>query len=256
MKRIFSFLMIFIVFLLIPMLCYARSTNVGQYVTQYSSPTFTSVTVKNSWTAPNYVVTASTYMTVQNLTVTNSTSTAAKIDDAILNHVKITDLQVVTGATNVTITNSTTTVATETNAIINHAKITDLQSCRGQIDAATVTESTTTRGTVTNSHVTGSIAWAYSNQTDSATLTAVSPTVQLCSKTTPMTITLPAVATKPGLMFCVKKTGTGTEKVTIITNSSETIDGVNDPAILDAQWDYVWFISNGTAWFTVADHLH
>lgn len=64
--------------------------------------------------------------------------------------------------------------------------------------------------------------------------------------------TLPAVADVPvGKTYTVKKTN-ATNTVTVEGAGAETIDGAAN-VVLTAQYDFVSIVSNGTAWFIVAE---
>ena len=67
------------------------------------------------------------------------------------------------------------------------------------------------------------------------------------------TIALPAAASAAGYEFTVKKIDSSGNAVTVDPNSSELIDGASTYA-LSAQWKYVRFKSNGTAWYVIANN--
>lgn len=67
-----------------------------------------------------------------------------------------------------------------------------------------------------------------------------------------ITVSLPPAATTNGRIFFVKRVNAGANNVTVDPFGSETIDGAATN-VLTLQWAKVSIISNGTAWFIVAD---
>lgn len=65
-----------------------------------------------------------------------------------------------------------------------------------------------------------------------------------------ITVSLPPAATATGRVFVVKRVNAGANNVTVDPFGAETIDGAATN-VLSAQWAYVRFVSNGTAWFIV-----
>ena len=66
-------------------------------------------------------------------------------------------------------------------------------------------------------------------------------------------IALPSAASASGYEFTVKKIDSSGNAVTVNPNSTELIDGASTYA-LSAQWKYVRFKSNGTAWYIIANN--
>jgi hypothetical protein len=70
-------------------------------------------------------------------------------------------------------------------------------------------------------------------------------------------VTLPAAATFKDKVITLKRTDAGAGSVTLTTNSTETVDGTNDPTlVLDGagtRYDVVNLISDGTNWHYLAD---
>ena len=68
-----------------------------------------------------------------------------------------------------------------------------------------------------------------------------------------ITMTLPPAALVPGRIYAFKRINSGANAVVIDPNGSETIDG-NLTHTLTPQWNGVTIMSNGVAWFILADH--
>jgi hypothetical protein len=67
-----------------------------------------------------------------------------------------------------------------------------------------------------------------------------------------ITVSLPPAATANGRIFFVKRVNAGLNSITVDPFGSETIDGAATN-VLTLQWAKISIISNGTAWFIVAD---
>ncbi len=98
--------------------------------------------------------------------------------------------------------------------------------------------------------INGSFSLGYEITTDSVTLTSSSGTLVFCNKATPMEIDLPAASGNAGLMFTIKQIGAGA--VSIDANGG-TIDGSDPLTQVDAQYDYVTIVSDGTNWSIIAE---
>lgn len=68
-----------------------------------------------------------------------------------------------------------------------------------------------------------------------------------------ITLTLPPAAIVSGRIYAFKRINSGGGGVTIDGYASETIDGVAT-ASLTSHWDSFIIMSNGVAWFKLADH--
>ena len=68
-----------------------------------------------------------------------------------------------------------------------------------------------------------------------------------------ITLSLPPAALVPGRIYAFKRINAGANAVVIDPNGSETIDG-NLTHTLTPQWNGVTIMSNGVAWFILADH--
>lgn len=68
-----------------------------------------------------------------------------------------------------------------------------------------------------------------------------------------ITITLPPAALVPGRIYAFKRINSGANAVIVDGYAAETIDG-NLTHTLTPQWNGVTIMSNGTAWFILADH--
>ena len=98
--------------------------------------------------------------------------------------------------------------------------------------------------------ITNAFNIGYVAASDSTTVTASSATVVNCTKAGAMSVTLPTAVGNEGLYFIIKKTGSA-GAITITTNSTETIDGTDDPTYVDAQYDYIGIVSDGANWIIV-----
>ena len=68
-----------------------------------------------------------------------------------------------------------------------------------------------------------------------------------------ITMTLPPAALVPGRIYVFKRINSGANAVIIDGYAAETIDGAATHT-LTPQWNSVTIMSNGTAWFILADH--
>jgi hypothetical protein len=68
-----------------------------------------------------------------------------------------------------------------------------------------------------------------------------------------ITMTLPPAALVPGRIYSFKRINSGANAVIVDGYASETIDG-NLTHTLTPQWNSVTIMSNGVAWFILADH--
>ena len=68
-----------------------------------------------------------------------------------------------------------------------------------------------------------------------------------------ITMTLPPAALVPGRIYVFKRINSGANAVIVDGYAAETIDG-NLTHTLTPQWNAVTIMSNGTAWFILADH--
>jgi len=68
-----------------------------------------------------------------------------------------------------------------------------------------------------------------------------------------ITMTLPPAALVPGRIYAFKRINAGANAVIIDGYAAETIDG-NLTHTLTPQWNSVTIMSNGVAWFILADH--
>jgi len=89
---------------------------------------------------------------------------------------------------------------------------------------------------------------------DSGTVTISSSTVILATKAGAMEIDLPDAATSAGKIFTIKKTDADASIVTLDANGG-TIDGADPYTSIDAQYDFVTIISDGTNWHIVAKFI-
>jgi len=68
-----------------------------------------------------------------------------------------------------------------------------------------------------------------------------------------ITITLPPAALVPGRIYAFKRISSGANTVTIDGYAAETIDGAASHS-LTPQWNSLILMTNGVAWFKLADH--
>ena len=68
-----------------------------------------------------------------------------------------------------------------------------------------------------------------------------------------ITMTLPPAALVPGRIYLFKRINAGANQVIVDGYAAETIDG-NLTHTLTPQWNSVTIMSNGVAWFILADH--
>ena len=68
-----------------------------------------------------------------------------------------------------------------------------------------------------------------------------------------ITMTLPPAALVPGRIYAFKRINSGANAVIVDGYAAETIDG-SATHTLTPQWNSVTIMSNGTAWFILADH--
>lgn len=68
-----------------------------------------------------------------------------------------------------------------------------------------------------------------------------------------ITMTLPPAALVPGRIYAFKRINAGANAVIVDGYGAETIDG-NLTHTLTPQWNSVTIMSNGVAWFILADH--
>ena len=68
-----------------------------------------------------------------------------------------------------------------------------------------------------------------------------------------ITMTLPPAALVPGRIYAFKRINSGANAVIVDGYAAETIDGAATHT-LTPQWNALTIMSNGTAWFILADH--
>jgi hypothetical protein len=68
-----------------------------------------------------------------------------------------------------------------------------------------------------------------------------------------ITMTLPPAALVPGRIYAFKRINSGANAVIIDGYASETIDGATTHT-LTPQWNNLIIMTNGVAWFILADH--
>jgi hypothetical protein len=82
-------------------------------------------------------------------------------------------------------------------------------------------------------------------------LTAAEAGVCLVNNSSTMTINLPAAASCTGLEFTFKKIHSSASAITIDGNASETIDGAATHTAMDAQYDTITIVCDGSNWHIV-----
>lgn len=68
-----------------------------------------------------------------------------------------------------------------------------------------------------------------------------------------ITMTLPPAALVPGRIYAFKRINSGGNQVIVDPSGAETIDGAATHT-LTPQWNALTIMSNGVAWFKLADH--
>ena len=63
-----------------------------------------------------------------------------------------------------------------------------------------------------------------------------------------ITLTLPATSGNSGLWYTLKKTNADASALTIDGNLAETIDGAATHTAVDAQYDVITLVSDGSNW--------
>lgn len=98
--------------------------------------------------------------------------------------------------------------------------------------------------------------WVVTNKAAAATLTVAEGGVITCDTTSgAFSLVLPAATGSTGLWYTFKKTDSNANAVTIDGNASETIDGALTHTTMDAQYDTITIVCNGTAWFIVSQKI-
>ena len=92
-------------------------------------------------------------------------------------------------------------------------------------------------------------------QASSVTLTVAEAGIITVANTSTMTLVLPAAASSTGLEFTFIKTTSDAQVITIDGNASETINGATTFTSLDAQYDSVTIVCNGSAWYITAKNI-
>ena len=82
-----------------------------------------------------------------------------------------------------------------------------------------------------------------------ATITTAQAGVVVVSNTGTMTLTLPTAALAAGLQYTFIKATSDAAAITLDGAGSETINGATTVATMDAQYDTITIVSNGTAWY-------
>ena len=84
-----------------------------------------------------------------------------------------------------------------------------------------------------------------------ATLTVAQSGLVTMGNTVARILTLPAAASNAGLWYTVKKTSADAFAITLDGNAAETIDGAATFATVDAQYDVVTIVCDGSNWHVV-----
>lgn len=93
----------------------------------------------------------------------------------------------------------------------------------------------------------GSFARAYVAKTANYTLTATDSVVNCTANT--FNITLPTAVSIAGREYVIKNVGTGI--ISMLTTSSQTIDGVASGVLTLVQWDSMTVVSDGANWIVI-----
>jgi len=101
------------------------------------------------------------------------------------------------------------------------------------------------------------LSYTVTTETGNATLTVAEGGIILANSSGgAFTLTLPAAATSSGLWYTVKFIDSGTNIVTLDGNAAETIDGAGTNTELDAQYDYITIVCDGSNWHIIAEEWH
>jgi hypothetical protein len=84
----------------------------------------------------------------------------------------------------------------------------------------------------------------------STTLSSAANMILANAVSNAITVNLPAASTRTNLVYRIKKTDASTNRVTIVPNGSETIDGSQN-LILQFQNSAVDIVSSGTSWYII-----
>ena len=93
-----------------------------------------------------------------------------------------------------------------------------------------------------------SFVGAVSTKTANYTLTGTDCAVNCDTTSSAFTITLPTAVGVSGKTYVIKRITAGTNRLTVATTSSQTIDGITT-AIIDEQWASITVYSDGANWF-------
>ncbi len=92
-------------------------------------------------------------------------------------------------------------------------------------------------------------------KTTTATLTEAEGGIITVTTASGWTATLPAVSGNSGLWYTFKKTDSASNALTIDADGSELIDGSETNTEVDAQYDTLTIVCNGSAWFIIAKEI-
>jgi len=94
------------------------------------------------------------------------------------------------------------------------------------------------------------------DKTSAATLTeAEGGVITVNTTSAAFACTLPAVSGNSGLWYTFKKTDAAANAMTITGSGEETIDGSNTNATIDAQYDTITIVTDGTSWHIISEDL-
>lgn len=145
-------------------------------------------------------------------------------------------------------TNSTTDMVLDTNAGTNSGNITIA-------DGANCDITLTPNGT--GMVIPQALGLTVTAKTEAATMTvAEGGFVTVASAGGPYTITLPAASGNAGLFYIFKKIDADANAVTLDGNAAETIDGAATVADIDAQYDCIGIICDGSNWHIFERWIH
>ena len=99
----------------------------------------------------------------------------------------------------------------------------------------------------------GATRGAYRSVTTTGNVLSGDYLILIDSTSGAVTMTLPNAALVPGRIYAFKRINSGGGAITIDGYAAETIDG-SATLNLNAHWDSVIIMTNGVAWFKLADH--
>ncbi|CAN5255462.1 hypothetical protein BH11BAC5_BH11BAC5_20280 [soil metagenome] len=103
--------------------------------------------------------------------------------------------------------------------------------------------------------VNGAVATAVASISANATLSAANSLVLVTTGNgSDKTITLPDASSCTGRVYSIKKIDSGSKKVIVDGNGSQTIDGATTYTLLSSKWKYLMIQSDGSNWMIISNN--